>query len=266
MSEAQFTHTRPALGIGEILSKTFKFTFSNIGIVTLLAIVPVALNYLTSGLLLGWNYALVGQFDGTEGPGFFFNFAISLIVGVLSWSIVAAVLTLYTYDVSLKNPPRISLYIQRALSVILPLIVLAVVGYLLVIVGFFLFIIPGLWLMAVLSVVVPAVVVESVGFGGLMRSANLTKEYRWPIVGALILMLILTFLISIAGTFVVSFLSEVVAGGLQSFLGLIVLFVGLSVMQAVMTAILSICVVIIYMRLREIKEGTTVEDIATVFE
>src|SRR3546814_15392056 len=57
-----------------------------------------------------------------------------------------------------------------------------------------LFLLPGLWLLAVFAVVVPAIVVEGAGFGGLGRSIGLTKGFRWPILGAMTVIVMLTML------------------------------------------------------------------------
>ena len=55
-------------------------------------------------------------------------------------------------------------------------------------IGFFLFIVPGVWLTMVLWVALPALVVERGGLRAIVRSAELTSGFRWPILGlALIL-------------------------------------------------------------------------------
>eukprot|EP00903_Cladosiphon_okamuranus_P022917 g21109.t1 len=106
----------------------------------------------------------------------------------------------------------------------------------------------------------PAGVIERAGFGGLGRSKYLTKEYRWPILGALVLAIICATIINIVALFVVGLVAS--AGSIGMVIG-IVLFAAISTVGA---GFLSILVALIYARLREIKEGVSVDQIASVFD
>jgi len=112
----------------------------------------------------------------------------------------------------------------------------------------------------VFAVIAPAIVIERAGFGGMSRSRALTKEYRWPIVGALILALICAILINIVAVFIVGVIAA--AGSIGMIIG-VLLFTAISTIGA---GFLSIIVALIYARLREIKEGVSVDQIASVFD
>ncbi|CUH43713.1 hypothetical protein [Ruegeria atlantica] len=95
------------------------------------------------------------------------------------------------------------------------------------------------------------------GFGGLGRSAALTKGYRWPIFGALLLVGIC------AG--IVNFLAGVFAGILAG-VGSWAKIVGFSIIAALSEGLTGISIALISARLREIKEGVIVDQTASVFD
>ncbi len=112
------------------------------------------------------------------------------------------------------------------------------------------------------SVVPVAVVIEKAGFGSLGRSANLTKGYRWPICGTLILTGIIAGIFQIAAGFLVNLLNIQVSGGGA---GPIVVL-AYAFFTAVANGLIAILIALIYARLREIKEGASVSDITAVFD
>lgn len=68
--------------------------------------------------------------------------------------------------------------------------------------GFMLLLIPGLILMCLWSLVVPACVLERLGpLSSLSRSARLTKGYRWPVFGLILLTVIAGLILYAAARF-----------------------------------------------------------------
>jgi hypothetical protein len=108
--------------------------------------------------------------------------------------------------------------------------------------------------------VTPAIVIENAGFGSFGRSAQLTKEYRWPCLGALIVVGICAYIPILIIAMLFGF--GAAAGGFT--LGIFFVIVN-TVATVIYMAALGICVALIYARLREIKEGTSVEQLAEVF-
>ncbi len=145
----------------------------------------------------------------------------------------------------------------------LPIAILAIVSGILMVIGLVALVVPGLWIYAVFSVMPAAVVIEKVGFGGLGRSAALTKEYRWPILGAVILIGIINFVITFVAMFVVGLLFASTGAGAG---GVIIGVLVLAAITAIGFGLSSIAIALIYARLREIKEGASVRDIAAVFD
>ena len=97
---------------------------------------------------------------------------------------------------------------------------------------------------------------KGAGFGGLGRSVRLTKGYRWPIIGILVLIGICLILISLAGGTVIALIGGSVIISASIF----------AVMTAMLTGLGGIVIALIYARLREIKEGVSVDEIASVFD
>jgi len=113
--------------------------------------------------------------------------------------------------------------------------------------GLVLLIAPGLYLMTIWAVVIPVVVIESKSttesFG---RSKQLVSGYGWSVFGLILLMMLLMIgvgivlgaILAFLPTWLESFLSNVVSGGLTA-------------------PFWALAVTILYFRLREAKEGST---------
>lgn len=121
------------------------------------------------------------------------------------------------------------------------------------ILGVVLLIIPGMILGVLLSVSLPACVVEKLGpFASMKRSYELANGYGWPIFGVL-------FLIGLADAVINGILSAMHS---QS---IVIVFVQFAIRIAI-TAYTAVVAAIIYHDLRVLKEGTDIEKIASVFE
>lgn len=119
-------------------------------------------------------------------------------------------------------------------------------------------IIPGLILMTIWAVAIPAATIEQAGVGAsLSRSAALTRERRWRVFGAVLVAGILSLVVGI----IAGGLAGVVTGP-DSFLFAAVIWALSAVAQA-----FSACVsATLYYFLRREKEGVEIDQIATVFD
>lgn len=263
MSSATTNPPVAALGVGSIISESFSILFRHLGPVLVLSLGPTLLGIVISGLLNGWNEALgVAEPTAPDG-GYFVRAGIDTIVQLVLSGVTTALMVQMAYDAKLQRPLRLGAYFGPALSAALPIAILGLAGGILTVLGMIALIIPGLWIYAVFSMMPAAVVIEKVGFGGLSRSANLTKDYRWPIVGAIILLVIIAAVIGFVAMFLVGiFLGTTGFSGVGLVVGILVL----GLVSAIGAALGSISVALIYARLREIKEGASVQDIAAVFD
>ena len=263
MSSSSNVQTGTPLGVGGIVGESFSILMRHFVSVVLLAIVPTLIGFAISGMLIGWDVALGYGEPVFTGMGDFIPFVLSIIGQLVTYGVTTALLVQMAYDAKLERRVTLGKYVGPALGAALPIAILGIVSGILIAIGFILLIVPGLWMYAVFSVMPAAVVIEKVGFGGLGRSAALTKEYRWPILGAIILIGIINFVISFVATFVVGLIVASVGVGSG---GLIIAILFMSAISAVGFGLSSIAVALIYARLREIKEGASVRDIASVFD
>ena len=137
-------------------------------------------------------------------------------------------------------------------------------------VGFVLLVVPGLILLTVWWVTIPAAVVERPGiFRSFSRSAELTKGHRW----AIFAIVVLVFLASFAIEFVL--LSALVPGGMGVFGGnvpylsyadLNPYLIGSWIVGVITAAFQAVLAGVSYTLLRTEKEGTDINQIAAVFD
>jgi hypothetical protein len=135
-------------------------------------------------------------------------------------------------------------------------------------IGLVLLIIPGLILAVRWAVSAPIVVVEKHGpTNSIGRSAELTKGYRWPIFGLLVLYTVFAYVVQIV--FVLTFAA--LSGGdptqISAMDGLgIALGVASAAVAAVISLVSTVGVAALYFELRRVKEGVGVAELAAVFE
>ncbi|WP_428648945.1 hypothetical protein [Roseibium sp.] len=260
MTDSTLSQPKAALGVGSLISESFSILFGKFIPVIIIGFVPTLIGFLISGALNGFDVALGLQTQDFSGPGSVISSILAIVINMVVYAITTALLVQLAYDAKLSRPVEIGRYIGPALSSIVPLAIVTIIVTILVAIGFMLLVVPGLWVYAVFAVIAPAIVIERAGFGAMGRSAALTKEYRWPIVGALILAIILAMIINVIALFIVGLIATV---GTVGMIIAVLLFAAISTLGA---GYISILVALIYARLREIKEGVSVDQIAAVFD
>ncbi|WP_299478416.1 hypothetical protein [uncultured Roseibium sp.] len=255
MTDAENIEVHIPLGVGTLIAESFSILFRQFVPVVVIGFVPSLLGVVLGGYLVGFE-AVLG-FEETNASSGGASALVSLI-DLVVYSITTAFMVQLAYDAKLKRPVRIGKYIGPAMSAIFPIAILGIAVGILMGVAALAFIIPGLWVYAVFSVMEPAVVIERLGFKGLGRSEKLTKNYRWPIVGALVITWICALVIIIIALVVADL---ALTSGI-----LAVSIVIYAALTAVGTGLISILTALIYARLREIKEGVSVDEIAAVFD
>lgn len=246
----------PKFRVGSALGRSFKILFRNIvpfGLLAIIFNIPmqfVSMQLTDPDTIGGENYWLlvVGTVLG------------SLVLGFL----LSATLVYGTVLELRGGRAGIVECISRGLGLLLPVIGVGILVSVIVSVGSMLLLIPGIIAFVGLWVAVPAAVVERPGVGAsLSRSWGLTKGYKWPLFG---LILILVILSSVIGA---------VLGGLIGFADLFTGGEGLSytanlvinvIVQAFTGALLAVASAVAYHDLRIAKEGVSAEQIAAVFD
>lgn len=224
---------------------------------------------------------------------YFISRAVGLIVFMISFSFVIGSVVQIVYSARFGRRSSFGACLLAVIRAIIPVITLTIaiavlvlmflglsvgmiaalwtvpdttLSLVLVFLGLFVGVIGGAWIWAVFSVMVPIVVIERAGLGALRRSAALTKEYRWPIVGTLAIVAIINYMLLLASEFVPipSFpVPPALPEGVDTVLGyagVTASIVGLGFAYG------GIVTALIYARLREIKEGVGIDHIAAVFD
>ncbi|MEM6589070.1 MAG: hypothetical protein AAF641_11530 [Pseudomonadota bacterium] len=263
MAETSMSAPTQSLGVGAIISESFSILFKNIPAVIMIGFLPMLLSAVIGGMLQGWDMMMGTATPTFSSGGEIFMFVLSMVLQMGIYGIMIAMLVQFAYDVKLGRSVNISRYFGPAMACLLPVMVLTVVVTILVAVGMLALIVGGLWLYAVFSVVVPVIVIERAGFGAMGRSAALTKEFRWPIVGLLLVTWICMILIGMLFGVV---LGLALFGLGDGFVGVLLMVLLVSVINGFTYSLFGIATSLIYARLREIKEGVGVDELASVFE
>lgn len=253
------TETKQPLGVGSIISEAFSIFFSKFFKVLLLGAFGAILGVLINSLFLGFDAAVgLGDPELTDPTGVIVGSVLSIVINTMIYGLVTALLIQLAYDAKLGRTNSLGTYFSAALPAVIPIAVLSIVVFVLMMIGAFALLIGMLWVYAVFYVMAPVAVIERGGFGSLGRSAALTKEYRWPIVGLFIVVMILTMVVQVVATFLVGMLMA--AGGTA------VATIGFALVSGITYALGGIAIALVYARLREIKEGVNVDHIAAVFD
>ena len=249
------------LGVGKILGDSFSILFSNF---LKLFIIGSVLTFSAMALIVvTLSFAAFTAIVLLSGYGpVVFLLAMTPIL-MAAYGLITGLVVQLAYDAKLGRHSPFSIYIQSALPALLPIVVMSAVVAVLSYVGALAFLIGALWVYAVFFVMVPVAVIEHAGFGAMRRSAFLTKEYRWPIVGAFVFVMIINGLLFRAAEFLAELTSLALPPGIEALIAYgmaTASIIGLGLVYG------GIVTALIYARLREIKEDVDVDQLAAVFD
>lgn len=177
-----------------------------------------------------------------------------LLASILAGFLIGGVLSLASIDIAVGKRHAIGEYLRQALRHAGALIVLGVLVSLATAAAAVVLILPGLCVAARFLPYVPAIVFENAGRSGLGRAQALTEGYRWPLVGALLLLVLASVAISVPSILVSTMTgSEIVAILVET------------LAQSVIYCLSAIFSALVYLRVRAIKEGATQAEIAANF-
>lgn len=229
----------PALNIGSVLSRTLATLGKNPGVFFGLALAAVVPSFILM-LLLPPDWA-----SGTKIVDMVFGLAVQ---GATAYAV---------FQVLRGNVASMSESITRGMARLGPLAIAALLTGLGTAVGMVFFIVPGLILLCLWSVTIPACVVEHLGpIESMKRSADLTRGYRMTIFALFLITYLCIILVSIVigYTVVMTMDSTLVAGILMA------------LVLAVPQAFNNVMVAIVYYDLRAIKDGVTIDSLVNVFD
>lgn len=253
-----FSAAQPAPGggtfsVGGVIKRSFGTFFANIvpfGILALILYLPTLI----------YGFMTIDQLvSGTAPVDLTGEIVITVVSFVLTYILIGA-LVYGTVQHLGGQRPGLGAILSHGMSTIGPVIVIAIVLSIVVSIGFVLLIIPGIFLIVVYSVVIPAAVVERPGIkGSFSRSWDLTKGYRWPVLGLLLIMVVIIVIFS----FVVGAAGGIVAFSMGDFTLLVIVEYLISAFSG---ALMSVMIAVLYHDLRVAKEGVSTAQIAAVFD
>lgn len=234
--------------VGSVLGTGFSILFKNIVPFGLLSLLVMSPTYIYALAVDPQIYLDETEFGGV-GSG------INIVESLLSYFLAAA-LVYGTFQELRGRHAGLGACMSRGLALIFPVIGVTILTGLAVGLATMLFVIPGLIVMTMLWVVVPAAVIEKPGvINSLSRSAELTKGYRWQIFGIIVLVTVIAF----AGVFLLFMVLAAIANPTVFVLGELVV-------TAFFTALWAVVSAVGYHDLRVVKEGVGIEEIAAVFD
>jgi hypothetical protein len=233
--------------VGRIFDRTtaiYSRNFMPFSLVTLIASLPPL---------------LLGASAGDAAPMMAQSALLGLVIVLLSVAFALlsqAILVHAAFQDMRGRPVNLSESINVTLARFVPILGLAILSALGIAIGLMLFIVPGLILLTMWFVGVPACMVEQLGpWESLKRSTQLTKGHRWKLFGAILVVYLAAGLVSN----LITLAFTAVAGAL---VGLLVTLAW----NTVWGAFFATFVVVTYYELRSAKEGADIEQIASVFD
>ena len=232
------------LGIGRLISGTVRLSIASLRPLFLIAFLPALLSAAVAGMA-GPGAAA----EGPTGPGLWAG-VIDLVLGTL----VAGVLCLGALDVRLGKRHGFDAYLRQAARHFLPLLVFGLVLSIAIGIGIVFLILPGLYVAGRYMPYVVTTVFEDRGWQGTNRAEELTQGYRWPLAWTLVL-----FGVLMIGFFLAIGVPLMVAGAGLGLVPTILVSAALTAFAYVVFAAFS---AVVYLRLRELREGVGAAQIA----
>lgn len=238
----------PSLGIGDLIGRSLRLLITHFGFLFPIAFVPALIATVIGQFADGQTITddLAPLQSSLPGPAAFLAIAVSIFISFL----VTGVMCLAALDALFGKRHTVGEYLRQTTRHIAPIVLVGALVY--VAAGFaaILLLVPGLYILARYLPWTPAIVFENSGWAGLARAQELTVGYRWPLVASVtiigLIIVSLMFLlapIAIAGGTLVDILVEATFTGIYY-------------------ALISIFSALVYVRLREIREGATITDLA----
>ena len=251
------------VSVGRVFSRAFGFIVRNPAISVGSAFLFGALPSIASQAL---TFGIMGSATGlsrTMSIGLTTLQLLSFVVALVFGALVQAIITRGVVIEHEGGRPSLGECLSGALRYSVPIVLLTILWWLGLMIGFVFLLVPGLMLLTMWAVAVPALIEERTGvIGAFGRSRALTKGSRWKIFGLLMVLLIGIYLIM--GIVGVLGLSQ---GALTPTAGSlpVTLLAGSAIMGFVFNLIWSTIQPSLFVELRDAHEGGSVSDLHQVF-
>jgi hypothetical protein len=192
----------PPRGIGEILSTAFEIYKANAqNLLMIVAIVVVPLTFISafvSGVVFSPDTdPITGLGDRALGAAILVGL-VTLIITVIINAVLQAALMRGSAQGAIGDAVDIDASYKWGFARFGSVLLLSIVIGLIVGVGFVFLVLPGIWLWTMLSVAIPALVIENKrGTDAMSRSWNLVKGYFWHALGTLVVAYLVTIVVGL---------------------------------------------------------------------
>lgn len=265
--------SRTVLGAGSLSSAAIRIFRANPGPFALAMLLPWLLGLAMNRVLPVEDVEIttdtLDAFGQDIGGGL-----LAMLAGLIPWVLTAAPVTIMAFSAAAARPVRLGDAYAGTVPIFgraLALTALQTLAFAIPIAGaaliagglapFVAALVLVLWLVGLLFVAMPAAVAGAGPVAAIKRSAALTKGHRWQVLNALMRLVFLIIVISLALTAAVTVLDRVSGAGLMP-----VLQLGLDAVGTVISAPIYILPALVYLRLADMKEGGDPSRIAEVFE
>ncbi len=234
------------INIGGILGRGAEVLGRNLATFGTLSALFMLLPFV-SGLMMGFGF----EFDGGVSA---IAIGALVLLWILLYFLLFATLTHGTICYLRGTPARIRESLSWGLGLLFPVLGITIIATIGAGLGAMFLLIPGLILMTMWWVAVPAAVVERTGvIESLRRSVELTRGYRWKVFGVIVIIYI--------GQFALDRLTTVILSAAPIFSMVVSFFVTVAI-----TAYFAVVTAVCYHDLRVLKDGVGIDDIARVFD
>ena len=253
------------MSVGRIFQRAFSAISFNPVVVLGLALIVGALPsllityiFVQSGLIQPGTVPSAASFNRLMGAVF-----ISSLIGFVISALVQAALTRATVSANEGRRVTFGESLSTAFQVVLPLIGLSILWAVGIGIGFIFLLIPGIILLLVWAVAVPALVVERQGIiAAFRRSAQLTKGAKWKILGLLLALGCIYWLLSLAvGAVGLGMYGAATAGAGITPANLI----GSVLVGTIFNTLWGTIQPSLYVELRQWKDGDSMENLEQIF-
>jgi hypothetical protein len=251
----------PEFRVGRVVGRSIKILINNFFPFVFLALIVTAPTYIYFTMTA---LDMVDASANNQMPQFDYTIFVVQAAGWVLYYVLNGALVYGTFMELKGERARFGDSVRRGFSAILPVLGVAILTMIFYLLGAILLIIPGIIVMIMLYVAVPATVVEKTGvMQSLSRSRELTKGRRWRVFGTLLVAGIVIGLVQALATGISSL---VMNGGTDvSSIVLNTVFVQY-IAGAVAAAYFAVVNAVTYHDLRVAKEGLDTNQLAAVFD
>jgi Membrane domain of glycerophosphoryl diester phosphodiesterase len=246
---------------GRVVGRTFALLGRNFAMFLVLALIFVGIPQFA--LEYGQSYIIATRPDLVIAVSL-----VALVVTMVTNFILQGALTRAAVDDLAGKGARLGAALGDGLMYFFPLFIVALLVSIGLMIGFVILIIPGILLAVRWAVAAPVVVVEREGpTRSIGRSAELTQDHRWAVLGLFLLFFIFAYAVQIGLAL------SARSFGIDSAPGTITMDTMGIVFAAISAAIGSLVTLVgtlgtasLYFELRSVKDGVGFEEIAKVFD